>query len=357
MTAAVVASHGNATSVCGAPEQSTARIATAFEPPEFCDARPSLIGPLAAADAPGTGPIAGQSQATETLPRVSIQFTLDPRDCRWLTDHIVGGRPVLPMAMMLEYLAKAALHVRSGARLRRVSGLRVLRACAFDSGAREVRVQVLPTHGTAAGGSLAAQLQSRSPGGEWTTHARSEVELGDSPTAIPRRDVLIPPSLLPLPFSIDEVYRTALFHGPAWRCLTEIRGIGADGLLALARPSADAEACLGSPGPAFSATHPLLVDAALQAGLVWSRYQRELPALPTCVGAYVPQVTDWPASPVIVRLEVTRCAPPLLRGNVQLMTSPGRILAELRDVEWTLDAQLNAAFRPRPADPTGAETL
>lgn len=356
MTAAVVASQGNATSACGAPAQSTARIATVFQLPAHGGVRPSLIGPQVAADAGGMGPIAGQSQATLAVPQVSAQSTLDPRDCPWLTDHVVAGRPVLPMAMMLEYLAMAALHGRNGARLRRLSGLRVLRPCAFDSGARDVRVLLQSTSDAAPGNSLAAQLQSRAPGGEWTTHVRSDLELGDSLPPMPHRDPQMPPSLLPLPFSIDEVYRTALFHGPAWRCLTEIRGIGAEGLLALARPSAEAEACLSSPGPAFTATHPLLVDAALQAGLVWCRYQRELPALPTCVGAYIPYVTDWPTSPVIVRLEVTRCAQPLLRGNVQLMTGAGKIMVELREVEWTLDAQLNAVFRPRPADASGAAT-
>ncbi len=78
------------------------------------------------------------------------------------------------------------------------------------------------------------------------------------------------------------MYRTLLFHGPRFQCITEITGIASHALMARVRPSTPAACLAGAVGPDWL-LDPVLVDAAPQLAIVWARLTLGATALPASI--------------------------------------------------------------------------
>jgi acyl transferase domain-containing protein/NAD(P)H-dependent flavin oxidoreductase YrpB (nitropropane dioxygenase family)/NAD(P)-dependent dehydrogenase (short-subunit alcohol dehydrogenase family) len=268
-----------------------------------------------------------------------VLYTFDLARDRYLGDHRIDGRPVLPFAVAMELMAELAAGAAPG---RPVSGLRTIRllgglALEHDRPA-SVRIDAAP-HGD--GEEIEVTIKPLSEG---RPHYRARVQLGDplGPRDLPGlHDPSRPgiaarpaplPELAPFPLAVADAYSDLLFHGPLFQGIVAIDGMDGRGSSALLRPSQPAHCVAGAEGLRWL-LDPVLIDSALQLQVLWARLQWEVTLLPAEIGAYVKLGEPSADEPVRHELRIRPTSNlPLCHADHWFYGADGRLLALLQDV-------------------------
>jgi acyl transferase domain-containing protein/NADP-dependent 3-hydroxy acid dehydrogenase YdfG len=281
---------------------------------------------------------------------VAFETRLDPVSNEILTAHQLAGRSVLPVAMMLEYFAHAGVHAQPGMNFVGVDDLRVLRGVVFDQGARSVRLAV----GAAVPGqspvNVASELRSSGADGQLKLHATAQVLLGRCPIG---SQVSAPTPLPAWNRTVESAYRDILFHGELLAGIEEVIGCGESGISARVRTADRPRAYLGEPLRSSWLTDPLVVDCFFQLAILWCYERDGQVCLPSRVGSYR-QYSVFPRGRVTVQLIKRQAAAHKLVADGVVSEEGGRLVAEFRNCEFTVDASLWAAFRSPPAVAAGS---
>ena len=188
--------------------------------------------------------------------RSTGELQLDAATHPYLADHDLGGTPVVPVALVLEWFAAAALAwlpEPGSAVIRDLSVLRKIGLDGYGNGGNRVTVQGNPAD--------PARLKLELLGARDARHYRATAsrEAGLRPA-----EWTVPPDLAPVP---PDVYDgRVLFHGPRFQAIREVHGIGAGGAAAVLTGVAD----LGWPGRTWH-TDPAALDGGLQLAVLWAR--------------------------------------------------------------------------------------
>jgi acyl transferase domain-containing protein len=244
----------------------------------------------------------------------------------FLGDHRISadGAPVVPVALVLEWFARAARAYRSDltlVRCRAVKVLRGIRLRGFDGAGDRFVARARPlTDG--AEPTVTLELC----GADGTRHYSAIGELGqatDSPGPV------APPAVLDR--WPEPIYaRPGLFHGPCFQVIRSIEGSSASGLVATLVGVAD-RGWRGS-----WQLDPALLDGGLQLALLWTRHALGGASLPTAVDAvrlFAPGPVAGSIRAVLHQREARRDR---ALTDVAFVTPDGRLVAELRGVETHL---------------------
>jgi hypothetical protein len=297
------------------------------------------------AAAPAAGPLLTAATGLERKPDGSLvalrRFELDHD--RYLDDHRVDGRPVLPFAVAMELMAEAAAAARPSLEVVGLRDIRLLHGVTVaEPDGAAVRIAVTPTRsaeeleaaiampdGSRAHYRAIARLRRR--GAPADEAGAAGPELGD---------------LASFPTTVEAAYRELLFHGPIFQGIVEVEGMDERGAVSLLRPSTPQQ-CLAGASEAPWLLDPVLLDSALQVQVVWARLHWDVTLLPAEIRAH------WRARPAseaviapgeLVRHEL-RLRPgserPLCRADHGFYLSDGRLLATLEDVVGVGTTALN----------------
>ncbi len=209
---------------------------------------------------------------------------LEPARHRYLEDHCIDERPVLPAAFVLELMAELAQAAApAGWHVTRVEDFRSLSGIIVDGPQREISLRAEP---------LAQDDNTRS----WRVRvfdrdvptrsfysaevhaARLAPELPDAPN-LQRIDTAFPLE------TVDEAYHRWLFHGPSLQAITRFDGLDSSGVDAVFRPGV-ARDCVGPHADGDWLIDPVVLDAAPQLGMIWSRAVFDTSPLPNRVAKY-----------------------------------------------------------------------
>ena len=199
--------------------------------------------------------------------------------------HVLKGRPVLPVALMIDWLAHAALHQNPGLQFHGIDGLHVLAGVILDGPAPTVRVTA--GKATKREGLFHVPVElSGTRAGRGTIHARAEVILAiDLPPApSPSGSVALPGYSR----AIEEAYNTLLFHGLDLQGIVRVDGCGETGITGSVRSAPPPAAWLHRPLRSAWLADPLALDAAFQLLILWSWHVHDAPCLPCVVGRIPP---------------------------------------------------------------------
>ncbi|WP_405159708.1 SDR family oxidoreductase [Nocardia sp. NBC_01499] len=202
--------------------------------------------------------------AAESPIRAKIVF--DPVRHALLGDHIIGGTPVVPIALVLEWFTAITSAGRSSAVTTVLRDLQVLRTATLDEHS------VLLVEGSVSAAGLVVDLI----GGRGQRHYRAHASTGDQ-----RRPV---PTPWPSPgdrtrLDQAEIYDgSVLFHGPLLHALHSVE-VGPDGATAQVAGARE----LGWPAEDAWCTDPAALDAALQLALVWAHRVLGIAMLPMAI--------------------------------------------------------------------------
>jgi len=295
----------------------------------------------------------------------AFERRLDLETHAFLLSHVIDGSPVLPMAMMLEWLAHGALHGNPGLLLHAVEDFRVLKGLVLSNGPATIRVYAARSqkvaesqttgdrHASAAGRCspvagqqfiVPVELRSLTGDDREIVHARAVVRLTTSLPDPPA--VELGPDLPQQPYAADAaaLYREILFHGPHFQGIESVEGISARGMVARARTAPPPGDWMAEPLRTAWLSDPLAIDAGLQLGVLWCHAQRNAVCLPGYAARYSQYRAGFPPGRVTIALEVRDTGAHRLSADLTFFDGAGRVIARGEGCEWTVDAALRRAF-------------
>jgi len=233
----------------------------------------------------------------------------------YLTDHALKGRPVVPLAVILDWVARAVRRV-VGAEIpvsldsfelvRGVMGgetahLHIDGRWVDDGLEGEVEIRV--------GEQVAYRARlGREPETEWT-----EVETNGASAAL----------------SLDDFYRDFTFHGPRLKGIEGVDGIGAGGIKGRVR---GVEAREWGVEESW-ALDPLALDSAFQLGGYWTSMKLGRTGFPTGIDHVT--IMPWPASTPSLQagLRFSRQEGDGFEGDLGLRDAEGRVMVRMRGLK------------------------
>jgi acyl transferase domain-containing protein/NAD(P)-dependent dehydrogenase (short-subunit alcohol dehydrogenase family)/acyl carrier protein len=257
----------------------------------------------------------------------------------FLDSHRLSGRPVLPLAVAVEWLGHAALHPHPGLRLAGLDDLRVLRPAPVST--PPLRLKLVAHSGPPS--ALPVELASGpcpENGNREVVHVRATAVLA---AELPQAPTFRGPWPEGPPIEAAAACREHLFHGPHFLGIRALEACGPRGLVARVACAPAPEAWMVDPPRSDWLADPLALDCALQMGVLWTSLQQGTPSLPSGVGSYR-QYLPFPRQGLQAVLWVLESRPHRLLGEVTLLDGQG-VVARLEGVEWTVDASLKRAFQ------------
>jgi acyl transferase domain-containing protein/NAD(P)H-dependent flavin oxidoreductase YrpB (nitropropane dioxygenase family)/NAD(P)-dependent dehydrogenase (short-subunit alcohol dehydrogenase family) len=271
---------------------------------------------------------------------VERSYELDPELHRYLEDHKLDGKPVLPAAVALELMTELVQLGWPQWLVVGVRNLRVLKGVVLNGRAKTLRITAFPRAGSSpAGTEVEVTITDPKPPG--VSHYRAIVELAaELPEAV---GVTLPPEPSE-PARPDvtaaEAYRRYLFHGPRFQCITEIEWADNTGIAGILIPSTPAACMDGEPRGSWL-IDPIVVDGSAQLAIVLSRLLWNMTPLPAGIGSYR-RFRPLSGDPIRCRLQVLpESSAELLLADVYFTEPGGQLLGLMQRLELILSPELN----------------
>ncbi len=274
---------------------------------------------------------------------VAFEREIGVKQVPMLKDHVLNGRAVVPMALLVEWMAHGAVHKNPGLRFHGFDDLRVLKGLTLD--ATETRAtQVLTGKATKNNGFFGVPVEIRSTGAEGKElhHAQATIHLA---SRLPEASgTLLITDTHPYDRPRDEIYRDLLFHGPALQGIQEVEGISADAITARTGPTVPPSRWLAEPLRSAWLADPLALDVAFQLMVVWSQEIHGAASLPTFAGRYRQFRDSFPQDGVSVVVKITESGDSWARADMEFLDSDGGLVARLENYDCVVDTSLSEAF-------------
>jgi hypothetical protein len=279
---------------------------------------------------------------------LEAERVLDPTEDRFLKDHTFSRRisvidpdmtplPVLPLTMTLEMMAEAAAGLAPGWRLIGMRDVRAYRWIAVEG--ERLPLRIVARRRTS-GSHLEFEVQvhaSGPPGADRASNLAAEgtILFGPSRPAPATAEPFVLAGERTEPRAPEQVYEEYLFHGPSFRGIVAVNGLGDDGMRMTleALPPDGLFRSTTSPGLLVD---PVLLDAAGQAVGYWAteRLGDGYIYLPFRVEGLA--LFDSPPSVgerVGLRGRITKVDEGLVRADWELVREDGRLWARCQGWE------------------------
>ena len=267
---------------------------------------------------------AGQSPADRTggLPGTSCPLPPDPQGS-YLASHVINGRPVLPLALVLEWFCRQLRTERGEGRSLLCRDLRVLRGVPLGDGSGAG----LHVRAEEAGAERRLVLL------DGDGHGRFQARMAWGGTGLPAGDGFLPvgrhAGVTGVPWGRDRIYGPgALSYGPAFQVLEEVHALAEDAASARVRGTA----AMGWPDGPWT-TDGAAVEGCLQLAVLWAAQAHGLAALPMHIEEYEQYAASAAPGPLRCALRRREVGALTARADVRLFGPDGAPLADLRGIE------------------------
>jgi len=277
---------------------------------------------------------------------LAFELELDVERYPFLKSHVIGGQAVLPMAVIVEWLAHGALHGNPGLRFCGFNDLRELKGVILAPGeTRTVRVLAGKAAKSDACFVVATELRSTDGTGQDILHARAEVVLVTKLEAGKRTITGL--SLEPFSRDIKDIYAgNPLFHGPHLQGIESVEGCSEQGIVAQVKPSPGPAAWIDELLRNTWLADPLALDCSFQMMVLWTFERRGAASLPISAGRYRQFKASFPTSGVRIEIRIKEDAPHRASADIEFLDpATGALVARIEDYECVIDASLNEKFR------------
>lgn len=285
--------------------------------------------------------IHGMSSRQGANGSVELIYTLDPGRDRYLLDHQLDGKPVLPAAMAVELMAEVVQGGWAELEVAGVRSLQVLRGIVLGDAPRDIRIAARPqTNPDHESRQLEVDAEITELGDPVHPCYRATVQLAPRLPAPPRYDHGALSSLRPFPMTVENAYREWLFHGRCFQGITEIEGIADQGMVAVLTPSSPSQ-CLGGAPVGRWLIDPVLLDSSFQLAILWERAQHDMTPLPSRFRGYR-RFGPPPGAPVrCFLLAQSSGGGHALITNICFLDAAGRLVGLLEEMEFSCSQALN----------------
>jgi acyl transferase domain-containing protein/NAD(P)H-dependent flavin oxidoreductase YrpB (nitropropane dioxygenase family)/NAD(P)-dependent dehydrogenase (short-subunit alcohol dehydrogenase family) len=267
--------------------------------------------------------------------------TLDPAYDRYLLDHQLDGKPVLPLAVAAELLAEVVQAEWPDLHITAVRDLQLLKGVVLTDGPVTIRLaaraQTSPPNDRAGAD---VNVEITDPNRHDRVYYRGVVELTDR---LPEPALWEPPpadDLDAFPMTVEEAYREWLFHGPLFQGIAAIEGLTQGRIAGTLTPSTPQDLLTGGRREQWL-IDPVVLDCAIQMVCLWSRATQDVTPLPARFRRYA-RFAPLRAPVIGCYAAVSPTAgSPLVRSSIYLVGQDRRLLAVVEDLETTGSKALN----------------
>ena len=275
--------------------------------------------------------------------KVALELDLDVAKYPFLESHVIGGKAVLPVAMILEWMAHAAIHLNPGLELQGFDEFRVYQGIRLGADDR-VRLKVLigKTIRTESRFTARVQLVVQAQGRE-VLHAGGQVVLSAGYPVVPSPMLAARGEQYSL--NLAAAYDQRLFHGPMFQGLLSIDSCSAAGIVVTAGAATAPGNWMSEPTRGTWLADPLAIDVALQAVILWSQEMRGQPCLPCAISSYRQYRPVFPQTGVRIVISLREGSHQLIRCDIDFVDQHERLVARIEGCESVADAALVAAFQ------------
>ena len=270
-----------------------------------------------------------------------------------LKSHILDGIPVVPFALMTEWLGHGALHANPGLFLHGLDDMRLLHGIKLDHGKKKVRLLAGKARKKGFLFEVDVEIRNGIKDGTEMIYTRARAILTDKFLKPPIFKQAEQIDTKPYSRSIDEVYEKILFHGKDLRGIDKIISCSPQGMTAQISPAPAPEQWLADPPRSRWIGDPLVLDSAFQMATVWCFEEKGVVSLPSYTASYRQYRNTFPSEGITAVLEVKEVADHKIKGDFTFLDRDNVVVARLTGYEAVMDASLFKAFKPQnnPPDP------
>ena len=275
--------------------------------------------------------------------KVVLEMELDISRYPFLESHVLGGKAALPVAMMLEWLAHAAIHRNPGLELRGFEDFRVFQGIRLGAHDR-VQLKILAGKSIRVEDRFTSRVQiTTESAGRTVLHAGGNVVLSPTYAAVPPAALRLPAQRYAM--DLSTAYDERLFHGTMFRGILSIDGCSENGIGVTTRVAPTPWAWMSDPVRGSWLADPLAIDAALQAVILWSQEMRGKPCLPCAIMNYRQFRRTFPKAGVQIVINLREAPEQLIRCDVEFVDHQGILVARMEGCESIADGSLVSAFQ------------
>ena len=263
-----------------------------------------------------------------------------------LQSHVLDGRPVVPLALIAEWLAHSALHANPGLKLHGLDDLRLLNGITLDNPTQTIRMLAGKARRQGPLYEVDVEIRDDQAGDPARIHATAKAILTDRlPTAATYESngfLKSKGGTLPSP---KDLYQQVLFHGRDLRSVREIFHISDSGIAAGLTAAPPPSQWMQHPLRSRWIADPLVLDGAFQMAIIWCHEQLGQVSLPSFASAYRQYCNQFPQDGVVAVMEVRKCNEYKLQGDFTFLDKAKQVVACLNGYEAVMAPDLLKAFK------------
>jgi NAD(P)-dependent dehydrogenase (short-subunit alcohol dehydrogenase family)/acyl carrier protein len=297
--------------------------------------------------------LGGPDDESDEVPDENISYTFKAFDLDlnvsrfpFLKSHVIDGKAVLPLAMMIEWMAHAAVHNNPGLTFQGFDNLRVLKGVILSAEANYSLTfktgKMLKVDG---GHEVPVEISGSDEQGRMVAHARCNILLGGQLLEAPPLSER--PTLAQYPHSDATLYHDdRLFHGQDLQGIRSVAGCAADGIIVAAETAPAPQLWMEQPLRGSWFADPLILDSSFQMLILWSFEQYSSASLPVFIKNYRQFRTFSTPSQIEIRATILSRSNNKAKARIDFVDkADASLIARLNDYECVIDASLNATFQ------------
>ncbi len=302
-----------------------------------------VLGRGVAVPAEQTGRECEQGPSAPPSYPVALEHTLSVDDYPFLRSHVIDGQAVLPMAVIIEWLAHGAMHGNPGLKFHGFNDLEIRSRVALDAN-ETVSVRIRAGRARKKESDLLVPVQlCRVDGPKEIVHAQADIVL------VSRMDEGTPriaePALKPYPQNGRIYSNDLLFHGEDFFSIEDIEGYCDQGIAAWSRSAPPPSDWIKQPLRQNWLSDPLVLDSSFQMMILWSLEAHGVPSLPVSAKSYRQFQTTFPKNGVRIVIRIAKQSTPRVRADIEFLDRNGQLIARMEGYTSIEDPSLSEAFR------------
>jgi acyl transferase domain-containing protein/NAD(P)-dependent dehydrogenase (short-subunit alcohol dehydrogenase family) len=280
---------------------------------------------------------------------LTVKREIDVHTYPILDAHILDGKPVVPFALIAEWLGHGALHENPGLLLHGLDDMRIFQGIKLDQKKKLIRLMAGKTRKKGSNFEVTVEIRDGIKDNMDIIHSSARAILTDKIQAPPSFDKSRYMGINGYSRSIDEIYEKILFHGLELRGIREIIGYSPRSVAARISSAPSPAKWMTDPLRSRWIADPLVLDCACQMAIIWCFEERKTLSLPSYSASYRQYRDAFPTDGVTAVLEVKEVTDHKMTGDFTFLDSEDVVVARLTGYEAVMDASLFKAFKSNRA--------
>jgi len=262
-----------------------------------------------------------------------------------LESHVLDGRPVVPLALIAEWLGHGALHQNPGLMLHGLDDLRLLNGIRIGEEKRIIRLLAGRLKKKGSLYEVDVEVRDGIKEGREVIHSRARVILSDTLSEPPLYHAETAVDLKSYPRTVDEVYEKILFQGEGLHGIQSIKSVAPGGMTARISSAPSPAKWMKEPLRSRWLLDPLVIDSAFQMASIWCHEEKGNVSLPGYCANYRQYCASFPSEGLTAILKVKDVTDRKMTGDYTFLDIDNRVLARLAGYEAIMDPSLIKAFK------------